>query len=420
MLQAQTRSAFFTDTKYIAGWLLVAAYFFYEVVIRVAPSVMVGPLSHDFALNEQQIGSLVSVYYFAFVAMQIPAGLLVDRFGPYKIIALSAALMGLGAVLFAHSTTIWMATLARIIMGCGASFILINCFKLLAIYFKPERHGLFVGLTGLFGASGGLEGQIWLAKLVGDYGWRQSMVALALVACGFMLVLWFLLPRKQEVAVQQEAATEESSSFFSTVKAKVLKPQFLMIAFYAGLMNAPIITFAALWGIPYVELEAHVSLLVATHIIAWVWIGQIPGYLAVNWLADFVSARKIMLVSSFGCLLSMSYVVFAPIAAHPVSLSIAMFFIGFLSSANFVSFALLCKLHSAKEVGTLNGFANMINLLVGAILQIIIGWLMVVTIQHFGVQSSAQLQGSQLAMPIFVMPAALLLAFMLAWFIRDN
>src|SRR5882672_7858769 len=83
------------------GWLTAALIFGYAWVLRVAPSVMVEELMHDFAVVAAVLGNLSAAYFYGYAGMQVPVGVLLDRFGPRRLIAISTLLCAGGCLLFA-------------------------------------------------------------------------------------------------------------------------------------------------------------------------------------------------------------------------------------------------------------------------------------------------------------------------------
>src|SRR5215510_7446076 len=90
----------------VLGWLTAALFFFYAWVLRVAPSVMVEELMRDFAVGAAVLGNLSAAYFYGYAGMQIPVGLLLDRFGPRRLMTGAALICAFGCVLFAASHTL--------------------------------------------------------------------------------------------------------------------------------------------------------------------------------------------------------------------------------------------------------------------------------------------------------------------------
>ena len=97
-----------------AGWFLAAFFFFYAWILRISPSVMVGDLMREFEVGGAVLGNLSAFYFYAYAILQMPAGVAHDRWGPRKVLAVSALVTGLGCLVFAEATNIEMAYLGRL------------------------------------------------------------------------------------------------------------------------------------------------------------------------------------------------------------------------------------------------------------------------------------------------------------------
>src|SRR6188472_4234667 len=85
----------------IGAWLLVAVYYFYQYALRSAPSVMMPQLTEAFAVNASGVSAIVGMFYYGYAPFSLVAGAALDRFGAKRTIPIGAALVGLGAILFA-------------------------------------------------------------------------------------------------------------------------------------------------------------------------------------------------------------------------------------------------------------------------------------------------------------------------------
>ena len=106
----------------IIVFLLAAAFLFYEMALQVSPSVMTHQLMLDFKINASVLGVMAAFYFYSYTSMQIPAGLLYDRFGPRLLITISLCICVMGAFLFGFTTTVVLASLGRFFMGIGSAF----------------------------------------------------------------------------------------------------------------------------------------------------------------------------------------------------------------------------------------------------------------------------------------------------------
>ena len=120
-------------------WGLAASAFFIEYFVRVAPGVMVDSLMHDFKVQALALGSLSAFFYYTYVGMQIPVGILVDRFSLRWLLTSMIFLCGLSSLIFAMTTHLEIAAFARLMMGFGAAFAFVSALKVAAVWF-PAPH----------------------------------------------------------------------------------------------------------------------------------------------------------------------------------------------------------------------------------------------------------------------------------------
>ncbi|MCK4609099.1 MAG: MFS transporter, partial [Gammaproteobacteria bacterium] len=170
-------------------WLLAAGFFFAEYFARVAPSVMVADLMRDLHVSALSLGSLSAFFYYAYVAMQIPVGTLVDRFGPHRLLTVTAALCGISCILFAHVDSLAAAKAYRFLMGFSAAFAFVGALKLASVWFPASRFGFISGATQALGMLGAAVGEGPVSVLVTHIGWRQSMILIGII----LLILALLI-----------------------------------------------------------------------------------------------------------------------------------------------------------------------------------------------------------------------------------
>src|SRR4030081_241251 len=108
----------------VLGWMTAALFFGYAWVLRVAPSVMVEELMRDFSVGAAVLGNLSAAYFYGYAGMQIPVGILLDRFGPRRLITIAALCCAGGCALFASGTTLGVVTAGRFLIGASAAFSL--------------------------------------------------------------------------------------------------------------------------------------------------------------------------------------------------------------------------------------------------------------------------------------------------------
>ena len=156
-------------------WSLSAGFFFAEYLVRLEPSITKQQLMQAFHLNGTGFGTLSAFFTFSYVAMQIPVGTLVDRFGAHKLLVLNSIACAIGCFIFAVSTSIWLAETGRLISGIGSAFAFVGTLRLATYWFPPHKIGLIAGMTQAAGMLGASVGEGPFAVIVAIIGWRQTM-----------------------------------------------------------------------------------------------------------------------------------------------------------------------------------------------------------------------------------------------------
>ena len=166
-----------------------ALLYFLSYFHRVAPVVVAGDLMAAFAVSAATLGALSAIYPYCFAAMGLPGGSLADFLGPRRTLSLGGLSMSAGSVLFGLAPGFGVAFAGRLLVGLGASVILIAGLRLAAEWFGPGEFGTISGAAQGVGSIGALAGTTPLALLVEQIGWRQGFVtigavtALLAVAC---------------------------------------------------------------------------------------------------------------------------------------------------------------------------------------------------------------------------------------------
>src|ERR1035438_9391347 len=155
-------------------WALSALFVVFNYVQQVIPNIIAVDLSHAFNATESTLGNIAASYFYAYAILQIPVGLIVDRFGTRRPLVIAILAAGLGTLAFSWAHGSGSAQLARLIMGASAAFSFIGCLKLVQEWFPPAKFSTLAGMTntaGMIGAAGGVP----IAVLVKAIGWRETV-----------------------------------------------------------------------------------------------------------------------------------------------------------------------------------------------------------------------------------------------------
>ena len=357
-------------------WSLGALFFFYEFLLQIAPSVMSNELMRTFSISATEFGILTSFYFISYATMQVPAGILLDRFGPRALLTFASCFCAIGSLIFGFAHHFHFVELARFITGLGSAFAMLGALVLVANWFPTNRFAFIHGLTITIGMLGAVFGGYPMSLVVQTFAWRPSMIALGLAGIAITLLIWFIVRDRPQQPLAENHCRHENISTKEVLWALadiVKHPQSWIISLYGVLMYAPT-TAMAWWGPSFIESAFHTSKGPAAAMNSIIFIGWCFGSPIFGYLSDHIGRRKLPLyISSVFTLLSLLGIIyFTPDSLF--LLGVLMFCFGFFTCGFIPSFSIIRELHTSKASGTALGFMNMINNFGGAIAPPLVGF----------------------------------------------
>ncbi len=358
----------------IVIYFLAALFLCYEMALQVSPGVMTKALMKDFTIDSTTLGITAAFYFYSYTLMQIPAGLLYDKFGPRKLITLALIICSIGALFFSSTHHVAALALGRFLMGIGSAFAFIGVLIVAARWFHQRHFALLVGLAQLLAAIGAMGGALPLAKASLEFGWRDTIDFLA--AFGFIIAIFTALiirdypknhPRKHE--------DHYKLGLFKSLLETLKNSQIWAIAVYAFASWSPVAIFAALWGTPYLMQRYQITTTTAAGSISLIWVGLMITSPFIGWFSDKIKRRKILMaICSFFGFIAASILIFTPSLSFKLSYSLCLF-LGIGASGQILSFALIKDIVKPVITATAVGFNNMAVVIGGALFQPLVGYL---------------------------------------------
>ncbi|OCH99277.1 MFS transporter [Legionella jamestowniensis] len=358
-------------TAYVI-FLLSASFYLYEFVLQVAPSVMAESMMKTFNVSAAGFGIVSAFYFYAYAPMQLPAGLLFDRYGPRKLMTFALILCAVGSFFFASTDSLYTAALGRFLIGIASAFSFIGVLVLVSRWFPPQQFAFLAGIAQLMSSVGAMFGEMPLAALVGQVGWRNASFILALIGLALGALIWFVIrdyPNQPTQSPPKRQLIEEWHRLVNVCKRSYT----WLTGAYAFAIWTPIAVFAALWGVPYLQQKYQVSVIMASGMCSMIWLGIGIGSPLLGWVSDRLYSRRLSLaLSSIFGLLATILLLYVPNISINWMYAV-LFILGFGAGGQTVSFAVVKDNNPPELVGTASGFNNLSVLVGGAIFQPLVG-----------------------------------------------
>lgn len=368
------------------GWLiwgLGAAFYLYAFFQRVAPGVITAELSADFNLTASALGNLSAFYFYSYVAMQIPTGIVADLWGPRKLLTAGALIASLGSLFFAFSDSFLFAATGRLLIGASVSVAFISMLKLANHWLDPRQFALASGMALFTGIIGAVFAGVPLHLLVEAYGWRASMAASSIFPLVIGLLIWLMVRDDPAEKGYKSYVTHEtgtisrpwSHALNGLKKVFSYRNTWLLTLVPGGIVGS-ILAFAGLWGVPFLSTHHALSITDAAAICsAMLIVWAIGGPLLGAW-SDRIGRQKP--IYAVGCVVVASgwiMVALLPDMPTPALIGVLMT-IGFFSGSMVTGFAYAKMSVPAGLSGTVSGVVNMGVMMGPMIMQPAVGWML--------------------------------------------
>ncbi|OZC90965.1 MFS transporter [Rhodococcus sp. 06-412-2C] len=331
-----------------------------------------------FSVSPSLLSSFVVLQVIVYAAMQIPAGVLLDRIGSRRMIAAGALIMASAQITLALTESLPVAVAARAFVGVGDALTFISVLRLVPRWFSPRRVPIVSQLTGLLGQLGQVLSAVPFLILLNGPGWTfafGSAAALGLLA----VVLVIALVRDRPV--DSITPDTEPTSLRQTIAsiAEVWRRPGTRLGFFSHMGTQFSITvFALLWGVPYLTSAqglsastagALLTVSVAAAVVSGIVVGLLTGRYPMrrSWL---VLAIMISNATMWAIVLSLP----GPAPLWLLVLLVVVISVG--GPGSVIGFDLARTFNPSANLGTAQGMVNIGGFLASLLVIAGIGWIL--------------------------------------------
>ncbi|MEE2908228.1 MAG: MFS transporter [Planctomycetota bacterium] len=401
------------------AWSMPAIFFLYEFMIRVTPGVIEGPLQDQFHTSPGMLGFQMSLYYYAYAPMQLVVGILLDRLGGRGPMSIAAMICAAGCLLFAVSGGLAGLGGARFLMGFGSAFAYVGTVYVAAIWFPGRRIALLSGVTAALGMLGAVSAEALLALLLELVTWRQAFDIFAVSAVVVAVLMWILVPKSPSWYLTQVSHAKEThgAGMLSGFKCVLKSRQTWLLAIVTALIYLPIGTFAALWGVRYLEVVMGFSATDSGPAVSMMFVGLGVVGPFIGWLSDVRCYRAIYLkIGTVVALLCSGGLLLLP-SGYPWAVYVLLFLLGGSAGTIVVAFPLAMEHNPNHSRGTAMTFVNFLQMICAGLGQWLVGFLLDVSAGPGN--DTHRLEPSDFRITFLILPCCLLVGAFIVFFLKD-
>jgi sugar phosphate permease len=361
----------------VFGTVLLA--YFFIISQRTAPGLITDILMKDFQVSAAVIGLMSSFQFFAYAGLQIPIGLLSDRYGPNRFLIIGTILTGIGCIIYSFSPNEYVLIFSRFIVGMGDAMIFLNLVLILSQWFKGKEFVKLLGIISLIASLGSLTATVPFSAWISFTGWRTPFLTIGVTLALSSYLLYTVLiskPKKifrddieskKRVSKNRESVWTILRRTFSTRQAwATFLCHFGVVGAYVGFIGS--------WGVPYGIQVFDLSRTEASQLMMFGLFGAIIGGPLISWITSRLeSIKKIYTFVHLITILSWLGLFLSGVNPAFILVVVLLFIIGFGNGASTLTFAVVRKSFPLDEVGVVTGFSNMGGFLSAVLLPIIFG-----------------------------------------------
>lgn len=370
----RTKQHFLIAMVFLAGLLFYA----YEFFLRLLPSAYPDQMMQYFKLDHFSYSFLLSSYNLTYLAMQIPAGMLLDRFGNRRVMTLAIILCGLGNVVFVlpyYETGV----LARMMIGFGSAFAFVGILKLSREVLPAKYFATFASIVIAIGTLGGAYAQQFANGFSSVDAWQQIFIYVGLVALPIALFVWVVLHRANQI-VNTVQVLPNTKKVWKQLIILIRNKRIWINALMGGLLYAPTVIITAQWGVYFLEHHYQLNHAQALQGITLVLLGWVVASPIIGWCADrYDITSGIIYIGSI--LLIMTILMFVWSVSIPILW--LLFIFGVFSSIQVLVWRNFNQIapHSFSGVGV--ALTNMLLMFVVEVMQLISGLILNLSQQNY-------------------------------------
>ncbi len=371
-----------TFTRSFYPWLIVACgmlFYCYNYFLRVSPGVMQDQLTAAFHINATAFGTLAGLYYWSYTPMQVPAGMIYDKYGVRFVLSAAVLTAVAGLWVFISADHYVTAAFGRLMIGAGCAFAYIGTLKLASIWLPSNRFAFVAGLATAAGMTSGAMAQKYLTSIAKSLDYHDALFTVLVV--GIVLSILVVLTVRNRPALNSHSHEpvrdpSDARSLIKDLKHIFTNRQMWLIGIIGCLVYLPSSVFLDTWGVPYLKGVYDLSQTDAVQTIGYTFYGWIIAGPLIGALSDKLKLRKLPLALTGLFAAFFLCVIFYGPHLEIATLKLIFFMVGFCCGAHSLCFALGKENNPVHLSGTAVATTNMLIMAGGMIFQPLAGTLL--------------------------------------------
>lgn len=344
-------------------WIVASVFYAYQYILRVMPNVMLNDIMQQFDMSAATFGQFSGVYYIGYSLLHLPIGIMLDRFGPKKVMAgcILLTVIGLMPLLY---TTYWIYPVAgRFLVGLGSSAAILGVFKIVRMAFSKEYFPRMLSLSVTIGVLGAIYGGGPVSYIREAFGYQVVVQLFAVIGLLLALLTYWIMPDIQSTS---------EGSILSHIQEVLSNRKVIWSCIFAGLMVGPLEGFADVWGTVFFREVYGYEASLASSLPSLMFIGMCFGAPVLSFIADKVGSYSATIIGS-GVAMATCFSLLLMTHMAPSVLTVSFILVGVCCAYQVLAIYKASTYAREEVAGLTTAVANMIIMIFGYAFHSIIG-----------------------------------------------
>ncbi len=371
-------------------WIVASVFYAYQYIIRVMPNIMLDDIMQQFGMDALLFGQFSGVYYIGYSLMHIPVGIMLDRYGPRKIMTACILLTVVGVMPLLFATNWVYPVVGRVFIGIGSSAAILGVFKIIRMTFSEARFSRMLSLSVTIGLLGAIYGGGPVRYLREVFGYFTVVQGFAIGGTLLALATYCIVP---------DVKTVSQGPVLASIKKVVGNWRVIWCCVSAGLMVGPLEGFADVWASVFLKQVYGYQGPEAASMPSMIFVGMCFGAPVLSYIAE-KAGSALSVVLGAGIVMAISFIVLLTMNVGSVAIMCSFVLVGIASAYQILAIYKASTYVPEEVAGLTTAVANMIIMVFGYAFHTAIGFI----VQATGGAGSSQ----ALVWGVSVIPAALL------------
>ena len=356
-----TKSTFMRLKAPIALWSIATTFFAFQFILRLSVGILREDIIQKFHIDTAAFGTMAGYYYLGYAGMQIPLGIMLDKYNFRIVTAFAIMLTVLGTLTFVMADNWNVVLLGRFLIGAGSAVGFLSVAKVIKLFFEEKYHAFMIGFAFTFGLTGAVFGGTPMRMIFNHFGYYTSFMALAVA--GVVIATVVLMVKDKRIERVDNSPSAHPS--FKKIMKLLFNPTIFFVGIAGGLMVGPLEGFADVWAMPFLQHVHYLSENDAIFVASLVFLGMCVGGPLLAYLAKITGSNILIIAMSGALTVMVFFFIFFVRGLSITTLSALMFYLGILCCYQVLVFAFVADLVERSCAGIAIAIINCLNMSFG-------------------------------------------------------